>query len=222
MLTEITYDVKTPATLNLHDHGLVELELADPTQFNLHQVVRYADFHIQPLHIINNTLSGLLQEEAELPVQAEASQAQIPQHPEQVANALHVYWSQFWDRDAPHEVSCPSVWNEPNYPTTNTLAKCSYRHFRCFHVASSVEHHQSGKARGYDGWYVDDLKALPDTCLQTLAHIFQQRYTKEPFPPSLMQIITLPMGKNIILEHNQKLDQSLYSHNLSPASQSGV
>jgi hypothetical protein len=81
---------------------------------------------------------------------------------------------------------------------------------------------KSGKARGYDGWYVDDLKALPDTCLQTLAHIFQQRYTKEPFPPSLMQIITLPMGKNIILEHNQKLDQSLYSHNLSPASQSGV
>ena len=46
MLTEITYDVKTPAALNLHDHGLVELELADPTQFNLHQVVRYADFHI--------------------------------------------------------------------------------------------------------------------------------------------------------------------------------
>ena len=65
MLTEITYDVKTPATLNLHDHGLVELELVDPTQFNLHQVGRYADFHIQPLlHIINNTLSGLLQEEA--------------------------------------------------------------------------------------------------------------------------------------------------------------
>jgi len=55
---------------------------------------------------------------------------------------------------------------------------------------------KSGKARGYDGWFVDELKELPDVCLTTLAWIIHNTHAKEAFPKYLMKAITVPLGKH--------------------------
>ena len=59
----------------------------------------------------------------------------------------------------------------------------------------AVKGMRSGTARGSDGWYVDELKALPDQCFITLGEIFEYYHSREPLPEFLCKAITLPLKK---------------------------
>jgi len=198
MLSQVEHVVRSSATLILQQDGLVELELDDPALFNTISTVQFQQHKIEPLHFENAVLTGMVQEaDVSLPARAEITQQQLTQRPQEIAQKLHEYWSLFWNRDPADQMERPEYWQEfldlihQHEPHNQVHIDVSNVHA----WRTALMQTSSGKARGYDGWHVEDLKALPNECLATLAFIFHHKHDHEAFPEYLMQSITLPLGK---------------------------
>lgn len=204
MLQSMKSELTTNASLMNQNDGLIELRFEHPDGFNLQSPIQYGDYEIIPQHFDADVCTGMMQDADQiLPSHAIATQSTISQQPEVVAYELQQYWNQFWRRDSVADFDNPQHWNQflellqqhPNLPSINIDVS------RADSWRDALRKTNAGKARGYDGWHIEDLKTLPDTCLQCLANIFHHKIEENSFPAFLMQNITLPMGKKPDSDH---------------------
>ena len=226
MLQSMKSELTTNASLMNQNDGLIELRFEHPDGFNLQSPIQYGDYEIIPQHFDADVCTGMMQDADQiLPSHAIATQSTISQQPEVVAYELQQYWNQFWRRDSVADFDNPQHWNQflellqqhPNLPSINIDVS------RADSWRDALRKTNAGKARGYDGWHIEDLKTLPDTCLQCLANIFHHKIEENSFPAFLMQNITLPMGKKTRLRSSiQYSTHHAFAHCVSLACQSSL
>ena len=198
-LRETKISKTSDATVQTQQHGLVELRLQHPQEFNCYDNLEYDQQQIQPLHFDADVLTGMLLE-ADVPLAQTAvvTQHQTTQDPTIVARHLQTYWDQYWTRDDPMHMEDPAHWSD-YVSILNQMPQYQQLTIEILDVnlwRQALRQTKSGKARGYDGWFVDELKELPDVCLTTLAWIIHNTHAKEAFPKYLMKAITVPLGKH--------------------------
>lgn len=197
-LTVTKQAVITIASLLCYDHGLLELLCEDHRYFRIDKPITYAEHQCTLVAQEDHKLTMMIHDaEAELPSHGPVAQTQYSQSGEVIFQQLHSFWSQYWTRDTQQDQNEPERWQEfhrlvehvPPLPPVQVDVS-DLRHWQ-----KALASTKSGTSRGYDGWHPDELKSLPDNCLQALADIFTAMPPQAILPPHLNQAITLPLSK---------------------------
>eukprot|EP00438_Fugacium_kawagutii_P034778 Skav236242 [mRNA] locus=scaffold829:291628:296460:- [translate_table: standard] len=193
LLHSVEHPVSIPYTLVFRSHGLIRLRLHDDTPVCLHIATHCSSVPITPFHQQGNELDAFVIDDDQLIADTgQLEQTRTTQQPQQVARALHTFWSRFWNRDLPDEPMSAEfssyLEQTPQLPALDRVVD-DPEHWR-----KAIMDTKSTSARGLDGWFVDELKQLPAAAYAQLASLFT-RATGNGFSHDDMTIITLPIGK---------------------------
>ena len=109
-----------------------------------------------------DTLTGMMIDaDLSLPRTGQVKQTQITQDPAIVAQHFQSYWDQFWTRDSPEHIEDPEHWQDfirilDQFPDHDPLQ------IQLLDVSlwrTALAKTKSHTARGFDGWFVDELKS---------------------------------------------------------------
>eukprot|EP00438_Fugacium_kawagutii_P010608 Skav227432 [mRNA] locus=scaffold203:91253:94780:+ [translate_table: standard] len=123
------------------------------------------------------------------------TQSSLTNDPQVIVDALNQYWNGFWQPDLDKTQQDWSTF-EQLIADVPQLPVCDIRVNDLALWRESLQKAPAHTAVGVDGWYVQELKDLPDPQLQALIDIFQLwRDSRVGWPASLMQARTVPLGK---------------------------
>ena len=136
-----------------------------------------------------------------IPAEGLVVQSDLTSDPSNIADKLNNYWNQFWCRDSNDDISNTSVWSNFNRHLEQCtpqppieLDLCNVELWKQAIGTTKVT-----SARGTDGWTVEELRNLPDVCIQVLAHIFAS-IQGQSLPIAWSHSITIPIGKTDLPE----------------------
>eukprot|EP00438_Fugacium_kawagutii_P024143 Skav222779 [mRNA] locus=scaffold600:465899:470917:+ [translate_table: standard] len=197
---QITIDIEVQLVLTTQDHGLVEFQV-DPIHsphFQVDQHIQYAQHDVILQFVSPTTLQGMLIDEADtLPDRSTVTISATTANPQDMASRLHGYWTQFWGHGDRTELFDPATWEQfanfleavPRLPTLDI----QFDQLDTWKFA--LRKTKAKSATGYDGWYTEELKLLPDNCIATLATIVHRAMSNQQHANTLAHAITLPLGK---------------------------
>ena len=201
-LTLVPSETSSPATLLEDDFGLVTLLLSNDISLRLDRLITYAGFkaHIQNRHEQKLTIM-FLDECESIPAEGLVVQSDLTSDPSNIADKLNNYWNQFWCRDSNDDISNTSVWSNFNRHLEQCtpqppieLDLCNVELWK-----QAIGTTKVSSARGTDGWTVEELRNLPDVCIQVLANIFAS-IQGQSLPIEWTHSITIPIGKTDLPE----------------------
>ena len=196
-LDTVQFEISEIATLQEDDHGLVSLKLKNPTPIRQDLMLRYGGHKAQIQNLQGQNLVVMFLEDYEtLPQEALITQTDYTNDPSKIATKLNHFWNQFWCRDNQDDFQ-PESWahfqtflNEcPKQPTMQ-LDLCNVELWKKAIATTKIR-----SAKGTDGWTVEELRALPDVCIQVLANIFAS-LQGQSFPTEWSHSVTIPLGKH--------------------------
>lgn len=197
-LTLVPSDISTKAKLVEDDFGLVTLDLNNHIPLRLDRLILYGGLKAQIQTYNDRCLTVMfLEDYISLPAEGEIMQSDFSSEPSKVASQLNDYWNQFWCRDQHEDTLTTTEWTHfqsyldqcPALPPID-LDLCNVDLWKKAIATTKVT-----SAKGTDGWTVEELRNLPDVCVQVLANIFAS-IQGQSFPPSWSHSITIPIGKN--------------------------
>ena len=197
-LTVVASEQKTMAKLQEDDFGLVTLLLQSSCTFRHDRLITYGDLKAQIQTAHDKKLVVMFVEHYDsLPEQAFVCQTDLTNDPMKVADKLSEFWNKFWCRDTVNDVQSLDSWTHfqqqleqcPKQPIMQ-LDLCNVELWKKAIATTKIK-----SAKGTDGWSVEELRSLPDVCIQVLANIFASLQGKS-FPKEWSNSITIPIGKN--------------------------
>ena len=128
-----------------------------------------------------------------LPVHIESRGMQ----PQDIHQALQNYWNPIWNRDTPEESQSETKWQEVsdilmNIDMPNIMQDIDLTSFAVWQQV--INHTNSSSAPGADGWYYEELKAIPKQALKELIQVFNH-HSFHGFPSTLMKARVVPLPK---------------------------
>ena len=173
--------------------GLLEVDIQEDPHFRLDTVMSLGTSVCDPIDQQGNTLT-LIQRSVEDDITSFSTitQRQWIHDPKQVAESLHEFWNQFWNRDATSQPDRTDfmtfLQDTPSLDPIDIILDDP----TLWQQAAKLM--KSRSARGVDGFLVDELKTLPLSAFQALSQIFA-RSPSQSFGHNLAQVITLPLAK---------------------------
>ena len=109
----------------------------------------------------------------EIPTALEITQFTHTADPQEVATALQTHWGQYWQRDPLHDVDNTNVWQEFHafQQQIPELPQMDIQQTDLTIWNKAIKGLKSKSARGVCSWFPDELKSLPDPCIQALANV---------------------------------------------------
>ena len=114
----------------------------------------------------------------------------ITQEPSKLGQALHHYWSQYWQRD----VSTDTRTEFENMLHETPPLPLLQQQITDDDWQLAIKKLKKTTAKGLCGWGTEELQSLPSQAIRDLRQIFQA-YADQGLPASLMQARTIPLGK---------------------------
>ena len=197
-LTVVASENKILANIQEDDFGLVTLSLQKAFHFRHDRLITYGGHKAQIQTANDKRLVVMFVEHYDtLPAEAFVCQTDLTNDPMQVADKLTAFWNTFWCRDTADDVQSSDRWAHfrhqleqcPRQPTMQ-LDLCNVELWK-----KAISTTKITSAKGTDGWSVEELRSLPDVCVQVLANIFASLQGKS-FPKEWSNSITIPIGKN--------------------------
>lgn len=117
--------------------------------------------------------------------------------PADIHKALEDFWQPIWNRDSTEEAISTDQWTEisdllttidmPTIPQDIDISSINvWKHV--------IQNTKSASAPGADGWYYDEIKALPPNALKELILVFNH-HSFQGFPAELMKARVVPLPK---------------------------
>ena len=117
--------------------------------------------------------------------------------PGDIHQALHQFWQPIWNRDTPEESQSEDYWQDvaevldtihmPQISTDLDLESIGV-------WQKAIQNTNSSSAPGADGWYYEELKALPPNAPKELIGVFSH-HSFQGFPTELMKARVVPLPK---------------------------
>ena len=177
--------------------GLVQLHLQEKYEIDLRAPIQICG---QPAQIINYDFPLLelnpVEPIDELPLNVVLTQTIHTADPKEVADALQKHWDHYWQRDDPTSDSNANIWDDfhtfcrqiPDAPILD-IAQTDLAVWK-----NAIKSLKSRSARGTCSWFPDEIKSLPDVCIQKLSEVVAN-FAPNGFPKWLMQAKTIPLAK---------------------------
>eukprot|EP00435_Cladocopium_sp_Y103_P010479 s2347_g2.t1 len=173
-LTEVPFEVSSPATLLRSRKNQMCMRLANDVSFHPGRAAFFGECEVKVIRQSGLTLYFSTTAH-NLPTQADLTQKGIAMTTEEIQDAFNSFWHQFWLRDKVCETTSMDHWGSfvqevldsglaQRPPIDVTLDSLPI-------WMETIHSLKSRKAHGIDGWRYEDLKKLPESCIQDLAKI---------------------------------------------------
>ena len=165
--------ITAQATLCRSIKGQVSLIIHQPMTFRLYAAATFGDARIRIMEqhdsrIICHILHG------QIPTHGDLVQEVFAFEVTQMAAPFEQYWSQFWNRDSPHEECSDHPWEQTiqslcsRIPPSTPL-QVLWDSPRL--LQQTIQRLKPFKAVGIDGWRAEELQSLPSEAVEDLADI---------------------------------------------------
>ena len=192
LLTRKQWDVQC---VNPPEYGLLTVQVPDQCQLDgftgltlNQQPVDFIQWNAPFLEVMLHDPDQPIAETAQL------SQQQRTSVPSEVAQLLDQHWRQYWDRDLHQDPS--TLWQPLQNRIANMVAPepVDLPLYELSVWKSAIKGLKSKTARGVCAWSADELKGLPDVCIQALIEAFQ-KIEHTGMGRDLMAARTVPLRK---------------------------
>lgn len=171
------------ATLLLHED--VPIELQATYKINSQEIVTI-DIRDRQLCVV------IVDADTPLPPTGNLTLATFHQDPQTIATHLTTFWNSYWQRDEhicqdqrPDSIARWEVEPQPEIEVSSNNVDG---------ILASIAHTKNSTARGVDGSFPDELKALPKSVIGVLVELFHS-HRSQGFNAADMHLVTLPIAK---------------------------
>lgn len=172
-LNDFPVDKSTHATLCRARHNSPKLKMHPPIHLPIGAKILFGTCTatVQSLttpFVTLHNVEGILPGQGELHFRTHAYTIQ------DMSQSFHSFWSQFWQRDSPHEQSADEPWSDLLDDLDDTVPLQPMLDIKIDDPAclwETIRRLKSHKAPGVDGWHAEELQALTRTMVVDLSKL---------------------------------------------------
>ena len=179
-------------------HGLWTLQAEQPLPLAIGQRCKFATHDVEICDVALGHVTVMPIDDPEVTVlQGALTWEDTELRPHSIASELETFWNGFWKRDSESELNDPEQWQAfaALLKKLPPLPACVVDDLNLDDWVRAIKHTKSASSAGICGWAPDDLKCLPDCCVQDLA-VICHRYRTTHFPVWMLQARTVPFRKH--------------------------
>ena len=172
-INSVEMDLKANGTLCRSKKGKTFVRIDDPNiQFSKDRELHFGPA-VCELAFQEGSLLCLVVSSGTLPSKALVTQTKFAMNNQEVSDAFRDFWSPFWNRDHRDDLVSDQPW-QSIIDIVKNVAPIPEMDIQLDNPEvwiKTVKKLKKGKAAGYDGWFADDLKILPDEAIRHLCFI---------------------------------------------------